>query len=112
MPPPVSRRARRERRAKGREYARRRRAEAPSKPPRTHCKRGHELTPENTRIASNGGRTCLTCKRAKAREHYEQNREQYIAKAAEWRHANPERARALSRAVQRRYRAKKKEEAL
>jgi hypothetical protein len=27
----------------------------------THCKRGHEFTPANTYIRSNGTRWCLTC---------------------------------------------------
>jgi hypothetical protein len=27
----------------------------------THCKRGHELTPENTYYHKNGGRNCRTC---------------------------------------------------
>lgn len=30
----------------------------------THCKHGHEFTPENTRICKRGFRTCLTCERA------------------------------------------------
>lgn len=28
----------------------------------THCKRGHEFTPENTFIHSSGGRQCRTCR--------------------------------------------------
>jgi hypothetical protein len=28
----------------------------------THCKRGHELTPENTQIGKSGSRFCLTCR--------------------------------------------------
>jgi len=28
---------------------------------KTHCKRGHEFTPTNTRQMSTGGRSCLTC---------------------------------------------------
>ena len=30
---------------------------------KTHCKRGHEFSPENTRIDSTGKRTCRTCRR-------------------------------------------------
>lgn len=29
----------------------------------THCKRGHEFTPENTTIRQNGRRLCRTCQR-------------------------------------------------
>jgi hypothetical protein len=29
---------------------------------RTHCIRGHEFTPENTRRQTNGGRQCISCK--------------------------------------------------
>lgn len=36
---------------------------------RTHCKFGHEFSPENTRIrASDGARTCITCHRRRQRE--------------------------------------------
>ena len=39
--------------------------------PITHCKRGHEFTPENTAYQRNGGRRCKTCHRtlALARHH-------------------------------------------
>lgn len=30
---------------------------------KTHCKNGHALTPENTRIHANGARICYTCQR-------------------------------------------------
>lgn len=32
---------------------------------KTHCKRGHEFTPENTYVSKTGARTCRTCERAK-----------------------------------------------
>lgn len=33
----------------------------------THCSRGHEYTPENTRVNSEGERECRTCQREKMR---------------------------------------------
>ena len=30
---------------------------------KTHCKRGHEFTPENTRILTSGSRLCRACRR-------------------------------------------------
>jgi hypothetical protein len=35
----------------------------------THCKRGHEFTPENTYWRSNGTRTCRTCQREHDRRY-------------------------------------------
>lgn len=35
--------------------------------PRTHCRRGHEFTPENTRVRPGGNRECRACKNAAAR---------------------------------------------
>jgi hypothetical protein len=32
---------------------------------KTHCKRGHAFTPENTRIHTNGSRQCRECQRAR-----------------------------------------------
>ena len=37
------------------------------RPKRTHCKRGHEFTPENTIAYGNGTRTCRECRNAGAR---------------------------------------------
>ena len=38
---------------------------------KTHCYRGHEFTPENTRIESTGWRQCRACKRIKGRAQRE-----------------------------------------
>ncbi len=35
---------------------------------KTHCKRGHEFTPENTYMTSAGGRSCRTCRAAYFKE--------------------------------------------
>ena len=40
----------------------------PVKHRKTHCIHGHEFTPENTRIKSNGIRLCRTCERNRDRE--------------------------------------------
>src|SRR4029077_6025802 len=32
----------------------------------THCQRGHERTPDNIRLTSGGGRSCLLCERIKS----------------------------------------------
>jgi hypothetical protein len=40
---------------------------------RTHCKRGHEFTPENTYLAPTG-RQCRTCGRERARRKRERGR--------------------------------------
>jgi hypothetical protein len=36
-------------------------------PPRTHCRNGHEYTPENTYIQPNGHRRCRVCARLNTR---------------------------------------------
>lgn len=33
--------------------------------PLTHCKRGHEMSKDNTEVGSDGGRRCKTCRRAR-----------------------------------------------
>jgi hypothetical protein len=38
------------------------------RPLRTHCYRGHELTPENTRVKLSGNRACRTCINQRKRE--------------------------------------------
>ena len=37
---------------------------------KTHCKRGHEFTLENTYITSIGGRMCRACQNKRARKYY------------------------------------------
>lgn len=46
---------------------------------KTHCKNGHEFTPENTgkQYGPRGGRLCLTCKRDYQREWMRRYRQQH-----------------------------------
>ena len=37
---------------------------------KTHCKHGHEFTPENTRATRQGGRACRACHRERQRGYY------------------------------------------
>ena len=41
---------------------------------KTHCKNGHEFTPENTMTHPRGGRQCRTCNNDRARKWYEANK--------------------------------------
>jgi len=40
----------------------------------THCKNGHEFTPENTKLDKAGGRECRTCKNAGERNRHREKR--------------------------------------
>lgn len=42
---------------------------------KTHCIRGHEFTPENTRIIANGWRNCRTCLRELNKKYKREARE-------------------------------------
>lgn len=48
---------------------------------RTHCPRGHEYSPENTRHDRSGGRSCKTCERAMANARYAARRAARLAEA-------------------------------
>jgi hypothetical protein len=45
---------------------------------KTHCKRGHEFTPENTRLYA-GARWCRACARERARRLYHEQKDQRAA---------------------------------
>lgn len=54
---------------------------------KSHCLRGHELTPENTSKYARekrGVRQCAICQRMKARDWYARNREKALAKQREY----------------------------
>lgn len=50
------------------------RQHAEQRPPRTHCRRGHELTPENTYDYGHG-RACRQCHLEKGRRRYARGRD-------------------------------------
>ena len=50
-------------------------AHGPGVQRKTHCKHGHELTPENTRVDKRGGRACVICLRENGRERTRRLRE-------------------------------------
>lgn len=50
---------------------------------RTHCKHGHEFTPENTGVRSNGTRVCRACKRRRRRVERRRAAQWAAAKKAE-----------------------------
>ena len=43
----------------------------------THCKHGHEFTPENTRVDKHGHRRCRTCSAESSVRNWENNKEKY-----------------------------------
>jgi hypothetical protein len=48
--------------------------------PRTHCKHGHEFTPENTYTAPNNGqRQCRACMRRRSREYHDRQKRRQVA---------------------------------
>ena len=51
-----------------------RRGRRVTRPPKTHCVRGHELTPANTHVLPGGrGSACRACRREDARARYERD---------------------------------------
>lgn len=43
---------------------------------RTHCKRGHEFSPENTLVNAAGARVCKRCRRENERRRREKKRDE------------------------------------
>jgi hypothetical protein len=70
----------------------------------THCKRGHELTPDNL-ITRKKGRTCRACMRLHRKKHYAKYSESIKASVRKWREENPERRRTWGREWARKKRA-------
>lgn len=53
---------------------------------RTHCRKGHQLTPDNRDYM---GR-CRTCANARSRKHYRENTEIHRAATEDWKKRNPD----------------------
>lgn len=56
---------------------------------KTHCKRGHEFTAENTYLPPTGGRECRSCLAVSFAKYEQENRERRLAS---WREHNAKRA--------------------
>lgn len=63
----------------------------------THCKYGHEFTPENTRVRTSGGRACRICERAEKKRYRAGHREAVRRWKHNWKVAHPEEYRAEKR---------------
>lgn len=50
---------------------------------KTHCKHGHEFTPENTRIHANGSRSCRACQKVLNQACYQRRKEAKARNQAE-----------------------------
>jgi hypothetical protein len=57
-----------ERNARRRRYRRYQEAAGIRTRPLTHCKRGHEFTPDNTKVSKEGWKTCRTCRKQLQRD--------------------------------------------
>jgi len=57
---------------------------------KTHCKRGHEFTKENTRITGIGSRCCRLCENLRARNNYQKNTGKQILRQKIYRDKNRE----------------------
>ena len=67
----------------------------------THCKRGHEFTPENTVVRSNGYWICRTCKRANERSRPISEKSKKSHKI--WQQSNPDKVKATGKRAGIRY---------
>jgi hypothetical protein len=63
---------------------------------KTHCKRGHEFTPENTRwlVNPSGARRCKECTRIYGRDRYARNPEQKNELGRQYYYRNHEKVKA------------------
>lgn len=61
---------------------------------RTHCRHGHEFTPENTRTRTDGGRECKACQKRR------QSDPEYLAWLAAYAQTPERKAKQLKRAME------------
>jgi hypothetical protein len=66
-----------------------------SKKPKTHCKRGHEFTVENTWMRKEGNRVCRICNGIRLKEWQAKNPERWRAKRREQKRRKRERGKGV-----------------
>jgi len=64
---------------------------------KTHCRNGHEYTPENTVHRSDGYYRCKTCQSENRRKSYAGNPKKYVERSQKYRKENPARVAKTDR---------------
>jgi hypothetical protein len=75
---------------------------------KTHCGKGHEFTPENTKLAPSGSRICLTCLKGWSRTSRKRNAAKRAEYNRQWLKDHPDKAKTYKTKYSGRYKEKRK----